>query len=75
MCLGIPMQIIEISGHNARCESNGIFREVSLFLMQDTLPTIGDYVVVHIGYAIQHVDTDLAIAAQTSFNEMTSTHA
>ena len=55
MCLGIPMQIIAIEGHNARCSVKGVEREVSLFLLQDRQLQIGDFVMVHVGYAIEQV--------------------
>ena len=53
MCLGIPMQIVEINGFNARCSAKGVERNVSLFMLQDDLVEIGDYVMIHVGYAIQ----------------------
>ena len=53
MCLAIPMRITTIDGYNARCEAKGVFRDVSLFMMQDELPVIGDFVMVHVGYALQ----------------------
>ncbi|MDY6991663.1 MAG: HypC/HybG/HupF family hydrogenase formation chaperone, partial [Pseudomonadota bacterium] len=34
MCLGIPMQIIEINGFDARCTAKGVERDVSLFMLQ-----------------------------------------
>ena len=55
MSLAIPMQIENIEGFTARCQAKGIFRDVSLFMMQDELPQIGDYVMVHVGYAIQKI--------------------
>jgi hydrogenase expression/formation protein HypC len=55
MCLGVPMQIKEINGYNARCEAKGIEREVSLFMMQHESLSSGDYVLVHVGYAIQKI--------------------
>ncbi len=55
MCLAIPMQIESIDGFTARCQAKGVWRDVSLFMMQDKLPTIGDFVKVHVGYAIQQV--------------------
>ena len=51
MCLGIPMQIVEIDGFNARCAAKGVSRSVSLFLMQHEELGVGDYVMVHTGYA------------------------
>ncbi len=55
MCLGIPMQIVEIDGFNARCEARGVQRDVSLFLLQDQALAPGDWVMVHVGYAIQRM--------------------
>jgi hydrogenase expression/formation protein HypC len=60
MCLGIPMQIIEINGFNARCEARGVMREVSLFLLQDEPVTVNDYVIVHVGYALQRMSAQEA---------------
>lgn len=53
MCLGIPMQVKTIDGFVARCEAKGVEREVSLFMLQHEPPAPGDYVMVHVGYAIQ----------------------
>jgi hydrogenase expression/formation protein HypC len=55
MCLAIPMQIESIDGYTARCQAKGVWRDVSLFMMQDAPPAIGDFVMVHVGYAIQKV--------------------
>ncbi|MCG6900556.1 MAG: HypC/HybG/HupF family hydrogenase formation chaperone [Gammaproteobacteria bacterium] len=55
MCLGIPMQIKSIDGFTASCEAKGVRREVSLFMLQDEEFQIDDFVVVHVGYAIQKI--------------------
>lgn len=55
MCLAIPMLIESIDGFTARCQAKGVWRDVSLFMMQDALPMVGDFVMVHVGYAIQKV--------------------
>lgn len=55
MCLAIPMQIESIDAFTARCEAKGVRRDVSLFMMQDAPPDVGDFVMVHVGYAIQKV--------------------
>jgi hydrogenase expression/formation protein HypC len=47
------MQIVEIDGYNARCSAKGVMREVSLFLLQGEPLAVDDYVIVHVGYAIQ----------------------
>ena len=53
MCLGIPMEVIAVDGFLARCSAQGVEREVSLFLLQDEPVATGDFVLVHVGYAIQ----------------------
>lgn len=70
MCLAIPMQITQINGYNARCEAKGVERDVSLFMLQEPELTIGDYVMVHIGYAIQKVDATEAQTAWQLYDEM-----
>ena len=55
MCLGIPMQIKEIEGFIARCEAKGVSRDVNLFMLQHEALKPEDYVVVHVGYAIQKI--------------------
>lgn len=60
MCLGIPMRIVAIDGLTARCEAKGVWREVSLFLLQDEMPAVGDHVIVHVGYALQIIAAERA---------------
>ena len=55
MCLAIPMRIESIDGYAARCQAKGVWREVSLFMLQDEMPAVGDYVMVHVGYALQTI--------------------
>ena len=70
MCLAIPMQIAAINGYNARCEARGIEREVSLFLLQGEEVEPGDYVMVHVGYAIQRMSEQEAQSAWELYDEM-----
>ena len=70
MCLGIPMQIKEIDGFTARCEAKGIEREVSLFMLQHEELKPEDFVVVHVGYAIQKVSPQEARSAWEIYDEM-----
>ncbi len=70
MCLGIPMQIKQIEGFNARCEAKGVGRDVSLFMLQHEALAPGDYVVVHVGYAIQKVTPEEAATAWEIYDEM-----
>ena len=70
MCLGIPMQVIEIAGFNARCEAKGVEREVSLFMLQDEEIRPGDYVMVHVGYALQKMTPQEARSAWEIYDQM-----
>jgi len=54
MCLGVPMKIVEVKGDSALCEFSGSKREVSLKLLPEA--KVGDYVIVHAGFAIQKLD-------------------
>lgn len=70
MCLGIPMQIKSIEGFMAHCEAKGVYRDVSLFMLQDETFQVGDYVVVHIGYAIQKISPQEARTAWELYDLM-----
>ncbi len=70
MCLGIPMKIKSIDGFNAVCEIKGVERDVSLFMMQDDKLKVDDYVVVHVGYAIQKISQQDAQTAWQLYDQM-----
>ncbi|MGD8937693.1 MAG: HypC/HybG/HupF family hydrogenase formation chaperone [Thiogranum sp.] len=70
MCLGIPMQIREIDGYNARCEARGVERDVSLFMLQHEALAVGDHVVVHVGYAIEKISPQEARSAWEIYDQM-----
>lgn len=70
MCLGIPMQIREIDGFVASCEAKGVQRDVNLFMMQGEPLAIDDFVVVHVGYAIQKITPQEAQTAWELYDEM-----
>ena len=55
MCLAIPSKIIEIDNNGmAVIDVAGVKGEVSLLLIED--PKVGEYVIVHAGFAIQKLD-------------------
>lgn len=59
MCLAIPARIIEIvdaSYHVARVEIGGVRRKINFALIADETPQIGDYVLVHVGFAMRKID-------------------
>ena len=70
MCLAIPMQIVEIDGFMARCHAKGIERDISLFMLQDETLAPDDYVMVHVGYAIQKVSEQEARSAWQLYDEV-----
>lgn len=70
MCLGIPMQVKEINDFTARCEAKGIERDVSLFMLQHEDIKVDDFVVVHVGYAIQKVSPSEARTAWEIYDDM-----
>ena len=58
MCLAVPMQIKHVDGLDARCTVKGVERQVSLYMLQDDPPSIGDWVLIHVGYALQVVSAE-----------------
>ncbi|MCW9024033.1 MAG: HypC/HybG/HupF family hydrogenase formation chaperone [Gammaproteobacteria bacterium] len=70
MCLAIPMQIIEINDTMSRCHAGGIERQVSLFMLQNENIRVGDFVMVHVGYAIQKVEEQIARTAWELHEQM-----
>lgn len=72
MCLGIPMRIVEVDGFNARCEAKGVERNISLFMLQHEEVAPGDFVMVHVGYAIQKMTEQEALSAWELYDEVLS---
>jgi hydrogenase expression/formation protein HypC len=70
MCLGIPMKIRKINGFVACCEAKGVERDVSLFMLQDEPLAVDDFVVVHVGYAIQKISAQEAQTAWELYDQM-----
>lgn len=70
MCLGIPMQIQSIDGYSACAVAKGVARDISLFMMAEGEVAVGDFVIVHVGYAIQKVSEEDARAAWSLFDRM-----
>ena len=58
MCLAIPSKIVAVDGDTAVIDVDGVRREASLMLVEDVC--VGDYVIVHAGFAISRLDADAA---------------
>lgn len=70
MCLAVPMKLIKIEGTKGIAELGNLQREIGLLLLENA--KIGDYVIVHAGYAIQILDEKEAqktIALLESYHE------
>ncbi|MBW2454240.1 MAG: HypC/HybG/HupF family hydrogenase formation chaperone [Deltaproteobacteria bacterium] len=59
MCLAIPMRVMAIEGLVARVESGGVEIDAGLDLVEEV--AVGDYVIVHAGYAIQRLSAEEAV--------------
>jgi hydrogenase expression/formation protein HypC len=70
MCLAVPMEIMQINGYDARCAAKGVERNVSLFMLQHEPPAVGDWVLVHVGYALQRVSVEEARETWELFDQM-----
>jgi hydrogenase expression/formation protein HypC len=69
MCLAIPMELVEVDGDRGVVEAGGVRKEIRLTLLE--APAVGDYVIVHAGFAIQKLDKeqaakDLALLAEVA---------
>ena len=58
MCLAVPAKVVEIKDQLASVELNGVRRAASLMLLPEA--AVGDYVLVHAGFAMQIVEADEA---------------
>jgi hydrogenase expression/formation protein HypC len=58
MCLAIPSKIVEIKNDMATIDVDGVERKVSLLLLESA--AVGEYVIVHAGFAIQKIDETAA---------------
>jgi hydrogenase expression/formation protein HypC len=57
MCVGVPMQVVSIDGDQAMTEVDGVKREASLMLLDQDVK-LGDFVIVHAGFAISKLDEE-----------------
>lgn len=69
MCLAIPAQVVELrEGDNAVVNLAGVRKEISLSLVDDV--AVGDYVIVHVGYALNKLDPEEAAKTLALFAEL-----
>jgi hydrogenase expression/formation protein HypC len=64
------MQIIAIDGFNAECEARGVRRTVSLFMIGENEVQVGDFLMVHVGYALRKMTAEDARESWELFDEI-----
>ncbi len=67
MCLAIPAEIILIDGDEAVVSLDGVRKKISLALVDDV--AVGDFVLIHVGYALNKIDADEAAKTLQLFAE------
>ena len=66
MCLALPARVVELrAGELAVIDLGGVRKEISLALLENI--AVGDYVIVHVGYALQKLDPGEAVKTLTLF--------
>ncbi len=73
MCLAIPMQLVERREFDGLADLNGVRRNVALMLTPEAV--LGDWVLVHAGYAITVVDEAEAARTLSLLDEVATEHA
>lgn len=68
MCLAVPMLVKELDENMARVEVGGTVQHVRLDLLGEK-PELGDYVIVHAGFALQKLDREEALETLKLFQE------
>lgn len=70
MCLAIPSKIVKIENDVATIDVDGVRREASLLLLKN--PKVGDYVIVHAGFAIHKINEEDAMESLKLLREAVS---
>ncbi|OHC64679.1 MAG: hydrogenase assembly protein HupF [Rhodocyclales bacterium GWA2_65_20] len=69
MCLAIPVRVVEVGADDtAIVDLGGVTKEISLALLSDV--QVGDYVILHVGYALSKLDPEEAEKTLALFAEM-----
>ena len=69
MCLAIPAKVVQkLENDQALVEVGGVRNQISLMLVEDV--TVGDYVIVHVGFAIARLNADEAAKSLELFDEI-----
>ncbi len=69
MCVAVPMKVVEVDGDKIRAELGGITKEARLDIV-DERPEVGDYVIIHAGFALHRIDPEEARITMELWKEM-----
>lgn len=70
MCLSVPSKVLKIDENNlATVEAMGVTRQVTLDLMPEEVK-VGDYILIHVGYAMGKIDEESAKESIKTYEEM-----
>ena len=72
MCVAVPTKIVSVEDDTAVVDVSGARRAISLLLMEDKI-NVGDYILVHAGFAIRKLDEDYAKETIELFNKILET--
>src|SRR5437764_11587712 len=73
MCLGLPGQIVELVDDNdqlAKVDVAGVRRTINIGLLEDEGVAVGDWVLIHVGFAMSKIDEEEAAAALAGLQMM-----
>lgn len=72
MCLSIPSKVVKITEDQTMCtvDTMGVQRDANLMMMTDDEVTVGDYVLIHIGFVMNKIDEHEALASIENYREM-----
>lgn len=68
MCLAVPAKVLSLDGTKAEVDFGGVSREADVTLVPDV--AVGDYVLIHAGFAIQRLDEKEAEESLALFREL-----
>lgn len=72
MCLALPALVVELCDTDAAIvDLDGVRKRISLAMVEDV--AVGDYVIVHVGFALQKLDIEEAEATLALFREIAAT--
>ncbi|BAF72598.1 HypC/HybG/HupF family hydrogenase formation chaperone [Sulfurovum sp. NBC37-1] len=72
MCLSIPSKVVKISEDKTMCtvDTMGVQRDANLMMMDDDDVKVGDYVLLHIGFVMNRIDEEEALASIDTYKEI-----